>query len=210
MGDNSFSEERCKHKVRIPPFYISKYTITQAQWGTVYDQVVTVDSDCPVYNVSYYGSLNFCRKISRTAGVWCTLPSEAEWEYACRAGTTSVYSFGDSVDCLANYAWYCDNSSQRTHSVGCKLPNAFGLYDMHGNVWEWVKDLWHESYSGAPTNGEAWETSTKYSRMRVVRGGSWYNDEGSLRSAYRECYRDDLEIDIIGFRVVVNIDEEKK
>ena len=115
-------------------------------------------------------------------GLLFRLPSEAEWEYACRAGTQTAYSFGDDPAQLGDYAWYSENSGGETHSVGQKKPNAFGLYDMHGNVWEWC-DTWHENYTGAPTDGSAWESGD--ADLRVLRGGSWYSNARYLRCAVR-------------------------
>jgi formylglycine-generating enzyme required for sulfatase activity len=111
------------------------------------------------------------------------LPSEAEWEYACRAGTTTRYSFSDDESELGKYAWYDDNSEGRTHPVGQKEPNSWGLYDMHGNVWEWVQDEWHVSYDGAPDDGSAWESGDDADR--VFRGGCWFNFARLCRSAFR-------------------------
>ena len=116
-------------------------------------------------------------------GLLFRLPSEAEWEYACRAGTQTAYSFGDDPAQLGDYAWYSANSGEETHPVGQLKPNAFGLCDMHGNVWEWQSDRWHDDYNGAPTDGSAWEISN--SDRRVLRGGSWYSDAESLRCAVR-------------------------
>ena len=128
------------------------------------------------------------------------LPTEAEWEYACRAGTTTDFSFGDSSDDLGAYAWNGGNSSWRTHEVGTKLANPWGLYDMHGNVWEWCEDAWHPDYTGAPTDGRAW-TSGGDSTKRVLRGGGWLNYDYDIRSAYRGKDGADRHFSFFGFRV---------
>ena len=119
-------------------------------------------------------------------GLLFRLPSEAEWEYACRAGTQTAYSFGDDPAQLGDYAWYSENSGGETHPVGQLKPNAFGLCDMHGNVWEWCADAWHENYDGAPTDGSAWER--RDADWRVLRGGSYYNNAKFLRCAVRTGY----------------------
>ena len=128
----------------------------------------------------------FIRKLNEKEGTdKYRLPSEAEWEYACRAGTTTRYSFGDSESKLGDYAWYTKNSDSKTHSVGKKKPNPYGLYDMHGNVWEWTQDEWYSNYNGAPTDGSAWESGD--GALRVYRGGSWRCFAQLCQSAYRYC-----------------------
>jgi eukaryotic-like serine/threonine-protein kinase len=109
-----------------------------------------------VEQVSWYDAWEFCQKLSVMTGRAFDLPSEAQWEYACRAGSTTLYSFGDDIGLVNNYAWSSANSSS-THPVGLKLPNNWGLYDIHGNVWEFCLDSWHDNYTGAPTDGSAWE-----------------------------------------------------
>ena len=129
------------------------------------------------------------------------LPTEAEWEYACRAGSDTIWHFGNDSTQLGKYAWFSDNSGDETHPVGQKSPNAFGLYDMHGNVWEWCADTWHENYNGAPTDGSAWERGD--ADLRVLRGGSCYHNVNFLRCAVRNWYgRRDLRLSGGGFRLV--------
>jgi len=161
------------HEVTLTkPFKMGVHEVTQAQ----YEQVMGSNpskfegADNPVENVSWLEALEFCRKLSalpaeKAAGNVYRLPTEAEWEYACRAGTTTQFSFGDDDSDLGDYAWYADNSDDKTHPVGSKQPNAWGLYDMHGNVWEWCLD-WHGDYpSGAVTDptgpSEAWGSMEK-------------------------------------------------
>ena len=145
-------------------------------------------------------------KLSAMTGRTFTLPSEAQWEYACRAVTTTLYSFGDDDRLLGNYAWYWVNSDDTggpygTHPVGTKLPNAWGLYDMHGNVYEWCLDSWHENYSGAPTDGSAWEPETGSDCM--IRGGGWGDDYPRFcRSAYRYNFTSGNKLSALGFRVL--------
>jgi formylglycine-generating enzyme required for sulfatase activity len=128
------------------------------------------------------------------------LPSEAEWEYACRAGTTTPYSFEGGVEQISNYAWFDANSDSMARAVGQKLCNPWGLHDMHGNVWEWVEDSLHEDYEGAPADGTAWIAGGDASQ-RLLRGGSWYNHPGFLRSANRDWVDHSTRDDSYGFRL---------
>jgi formylglycine-generating enzyme required for sulfatase activity len=144
--------------------------------------------------------MEFCEELSKRIGQKVKLPTEAQWEYACRAGSTGKYCFGDDVSQLRNYAWYNGNSGDEPHPVGEKLANSWGLYDMHGNVCEWCEDVWHENYNGAPTDGSAWLTGGE--QHKRVRGGSW-NDDDHCRSAYRNSYDENWWDISLGFRVVV-------
>jgi len=113
------------------------------------------------------------------------LPTEAEWEYACRAGSATIWHFGDDPAQLPNYAWYGENSDKKTHQVGQLQPNAWGLYDMHGNVWEWCADTWHGNYTGAPTNGSVWGNLDD-EKANLLRGGAWSGLPCNCRSACRD------------------------
>ena len=148
--------------------------------------------------VSYDDALAYIAWLNQTSGKNYRLTSEAEWEYACRAGTTSQHYWGEGD--AKDYAWFADNSGDKTHPVGQKKPNAFGLYDMSGNVWEWVQDNWHENYQGAPDNGSAWETAGA-DAPRVVRGGSWYSPLHNLRSAQRNGSNPVNRNNSLGFRL---------
>jgi formylglycine-generating enzyme required for sulfatase activity len=130
------------------------------------------------------------------------LPTEAEWEYACRAGSTTRWFFGDDVSLLGEYAWYRANSRNTTHPVGGKKPNAWGLYDMLGNVWEWCQDVWHDDYQGAPQDGSAWLAGD--GSVRVLRGGSWNFDARSARSAERNRPDPRLRYVSDGFRAAMS------
>src|SRR5262249_22180535 len=134
----------------------------------------------PVENVSWDDAKEFCHKLSQMRGEEYRLPTEAEWEYACRAKSTRAYA-GD----LDAMAWYSKNSDDKTHPVGQKQPNAFGLYDMHSNVWEWCEDDWHGNYSGGPTDGRAWIDGPNRGSDRVSRGGGWSLGAVFCRSADR-------------------------
>jgi formylglycine-generating enzyme required for sulfatase activity len=192
--------ESPQHDVTVPGFYIGKYQITQAQWEAVMGKNPSHfkgDPTLPVEKVSWNDGKQFCEKIAQITGKAYRLPSEAEWEYACRAGTTGDYA-GD----LDAMAWDGKNSN-KTHPVGQKQPNAFGLYEMYGNVLEWCEDVWHDSYKDAPTDGSAW-LSGGDSSYRVVRGCSWGDDEDNCRSAFRDRLEPGLFDNFLGVRVVVS------
>jgi formylglycine-generating enzyme required for sulfatase activity len=185
---------------------MGKYEITQAQWKAVMGeaQLPEANERAPVNDVRWGVAKQFCQKLSRMTGKAYRLPSEAEWEYACRAGTT-----GDFAGDVNKMAWYerdprnWDKSKDRyAHPVGMLAPNAFGLYDMHGNVTEWCEDWWHDSYDGAPADGSAW-TEGGDSRFRVGRGGFWGNHKGMVTSSYRFLHPLD-HFTGYGFRVVVS------
>jgi len=156
----------------------------------------------PVDSVNWQEAMEFCHRLSQRTGRVYTLPSEAQWEYACRAGSTGKYCFGDNVDQLEKYAWYDKNSNIQTHPVGEKLANGWGLHDMHGNVFEWCEDVWHNSYNSAPSDGSAWLTGGEQNK-RSARGGSWINDDFSCHSAVRVRHFAVNRKDFYGFRVVV-------
>ncbi|NCR64980.1 MAG: formylglycine-generating enzyme family protein, partial [Microcystis aeruginosa LG11-05] len=197
------SFEKPQHLVKINSFAIGKYPVTQAQYQAVMGTNPSGfenNPQNPVEQVSWDDAQAFCQKLSQITGKTYRLPTEAEWEYACRAGTTTRYYFGDDANQLEDYAWYSGNSQQTTHPVGQKRPNAFGLYDMHGNVWEWCEDDWHDNYIGAPKDGSAWLTNDNDYRIR--RGGSWFRGPNRCRSAYRACDGRRGDYDHYGFRVV--------
>ncbi len=209
--------------VTIAPFFLGAFEVTQAQWRAVaaWPQVSTAldatpsrfkGDDLPVERVSWDQAVEFCARLARRTGRAYRLPSEAEWEYAARAGTTTPFHFGETITPdLVNYDGnvpYGPVSKgeyrQRTMPVGFfRVANAFGLVDMHGNVWEWVQDTWHGGYVGAPTDGSAWETDSAL--VRVVRGGSWYDDASSCRSAFRTPYRTGSWDRYVGFRVLCSV-----
>jgi formylglycine-generating enzyme required for sulfatase activity len=200
------------HEVNLQGFQIGAYEVTQAQFLEVmssnpsYFQEVNGYLDTgnnPVEYVTWFEAKEFCTKLSAMTGRTFTLPSEAQWEYACRAGTTTLYSFGDDDALLGDYAWYLENSENQTHPVGTKSPNPWGLYDMHGNVEEWCLDLWHENYEGAPTDGSAWGEPVTGSDQGVTRGGSWSGlDPWFCWSAIRYYPTADFWSNHFGFRVV--------
>ena len=193
--------EQPQYQVTIKSFAIGKYEVTQEQWYAVMGTLPSrfKGRTLPVEQVTWGDAQEFVKKLSAKTGKNYRLPSEAEWEYAARAGSQAAYSFGDNVGELGRYAWFDENSVWKTHPVGEKLPNAFGLYDMYGNVSEWVQDCWNGNYHSAPTDGRAWTTGD--CSQRVVRGGSWYYDPPLLRSAFRSRYSSALRFYNLGFRV---------
>ncbi|MBJ7900338.1 MAG: SUMF1/EgtB/PvdO family nonheme iron enzyme [Cyanobacteria bacterium RI_101] len=203
MGSNEHNNEKPPHQVIIQEFYLGKYPVTQEQWQAVMGNNPSKFSDNPqnpVEQVSWNDCQEFCQKLSQMTDKTYRLPSEAEWEYACRAGTQTRYYFGDNENQLGDYAWYKRNSASKTHPVGQKKPNFWGLYDMHGNVWEWCEDDWNNDYQGAPTDGSVWIGN--YSQNRVIRGGSWDPFPSYCRSASRYSDVLDSRYFNIGFRVV--------
>ncbi|WP_223212405.1 formylglycine-generating enzyme family protein, partial [Microcystis aeruginosa] len=154
----------------------------------------------PVEKVSWDDAQAFCQKLSQITGKTYCLPTEAEWEYACCAGTTTRFYFGDNANQLGDYAWYGGNSQQTTHPVGQKRPNGWGLYDMSGNVWEWCEDNWHDNYIGAPRDGSAW--LIRDNDYQILRGGSWYFNPDYCRSAFRYFNNRRGSFNSFGFRVV--------
>ncbi|MEW5977841.1 MAG: formylglycine-generating enzyme family protein [Acidobacteriota bacterium] len=213
-------DEAPVHGVTIAyDFYLGKYEVTQAQWlammGNWPDAGVKpnpkdgMGGDYPAYGVSWNDYQVFIRALNKHLAVTrqgpaiFRLPSEAEWEYACRAGTQTRFSFGDSVEQAPHYLWFrANNDPAGTKPVGQKQPNPWGLFDMHGNVWEWCQDWYHSSYEGAPTNGSAWESPV--TAFRILHGGDFDNKATACRSANRNDHRcpDDRSPDL-GFRVVL-------
>jgi formylglycine-generating enzyme required for sulfatase activity len=197
---DAYDDEKPAHQVTISePFYMGKYEVTQAQWKAVMGENPSVfkDDDRPVENVLWEDAQQFIQKLNKREGKEaCRLPSEAEWEYAARAGTTTTYSFGDNESQLGDYAWYSQNSDNTTHPVGEKKPNAWGLYDMHGNVWEWVQD-WYGPYTAeAVTDPIGPATGT----ARVIRGGGWGDAAQGARSADRGWAHPGYRDGYLGFR----------
>jgi formylglycine-generating enzyme required for sulfatase activity len=206
MGSSESDDEKPPHQVKVNSFAIGKYPITQAQYEAVMGTNPSRfknNPQNPVEKVSWNDAQAFCQKLSRITGKTYRLPTEAEWEYACRAGTTTRYYFGDNDNQLGNYAWYDGNSGGKTHPVGQKKPNGWGLYDMSGNVWEWCEDDWHDSYIGAPNDGSAWlDNDNRSQSLKCPRGGSWYDYPNDCRSACRGGLNRRVNGNNLGFRVV--------
>ena len=200
------------HEVTVPAFYLSKYEVTQAQWSALMDDRFfenQEEANHPVIGVSWLAAVEFCQKLSEITRKDYRLPSEAEWEFACRAGTNTPFYFGETVTPkLANYMGLSTYGSgpsgeyrKQTTEVGSFSPNAYGLYDMHGNVWEWCQDTWHANYKGAPTNGNAWQDNDD--SQRILRGGSWNNSPRSFRSAARNKFNPKNDRSVFGLRLAL-------
>ena len=212
MGSNKEDDEKPNHDVTIAkPFVVGKFSVTFDEWDACVDhggcKAKPKDEGWgrgtrPVIHISWDDvTSQYLPWLSAKTGKTYRLLTEAEWEYAVRAGTKTLYSFGDNEADLGTYAWFAANSGNKTHPVGEKKPNPWGLYDMHGNVWQWVQDCWHESYRSAPDNGSAWTRSCTDGGRRVVRGGSWYYVPRALRSAYRYGFNSGNRTFHFGFRV---------
>ena len=232
-----------QHKVQVPAFYIGKYPVTQKQWHAVslMDGVEMglksifpsfKGDHLPMESISWYGAMEFCARLSAFTGRTYTLTSEAQWEYACRAGTDTPFHFGETITTeLANYkgidstitieSWHAPgvkldemvvsgtygwgskgNYREQPTPVGQFPANGFGLYDLHGNVWEWCLDDWHINYEGAPADGKAWLEPEKQESSKVLRGGSWCDGPEGCRSACRVKGNPDDRRNYLGFRVV--------
>lgn len=236
MGATQTEEGRLKnqvpqHLVSVKPFFLGKYPVTQAQWEAVTnlpkinqflnpDPSIIKAPDKPVEQISWDDAIEFCARLSQYTGKQYRLPSEAEWEYACRAGTTTPFHFGETCTTeLANYSgidWeymgkICSRGAygagpkgqdrRETTPVGSfQVANSFGLYDMHGNIREWCADFWHENYQNAPTDGSAWVTGGDREK-RVLRGGSWNTGPTKCRSAFRSVLEANASLYDVGFRV---------
>jgi formylglycine-generating enzyme required for sulfatase activity len=203
-GTFTMGKGKTAHKVTLTqPFELGVYEVTQEQYEAVMGTNPShfKRPQNPVEKVSWEDAVEFCRKLSelpteKKAGYVYRLPTETEWEYACRAGTTTKYSCGDSDSKLGDYAWYDKNSNNTTHPVGQKQPNLWGLYDMHGNVWEWCLD-WHGSYpSGSVTD----PTGLASGDRRVLRGGSFNSRTSYVPSAFRGSKQPGNRISRFGFR----------
>jgi eukaryotic-like serine/threonine-protein kinase len=222
MGSPADEKERRdnespQHEVTVPAFFMGQHEVTQAQYEAIMGKNSSKfnGANRPVENVSWNDAQAFCKKLSEKTGHIYRLPSEAEWEYACRAETTTPFHFGETITTdLANYQG-TDNplrsgnygegpkgmDRKQTIGVGSFPPNAFGLYDMHGNVWEWCEDVYHENYESAPTDGSAWNVGGE-GNTRLLRGGSCFDDPGNCRSAARHRNYSVYLSQGVGFRVV--------
>ena len=226
----SLDSERPQHQVTVPSFFMGRYLVTQAQWRIVanWSQVErSLDlepshfkgDNRPVEQVSWEEAVEFCQRLSVKTGRTYRLPSEAEWEYACRAGTTTPFHFGETIsDELANY--YAQDykiadtlykgaygkgiegrDREETTEVGIFSSNNFGLHDMHGNICEWCEDDWHDNYEGATEDGRAWLEESERKTRKLLRGSSWSDNPGHCRSAYRYSDFRFNRSNFIGFRV---------
>ncbi|MCP3685112.1 MAG: formylglycine-generating enzyme family protein [bacterium] len=207
MGSCFFTESP-PHEVTAKSFLIGQFPVTQEQWMSVMGENPsknTIHPNAPVSIVSILTAVDFCKSISNYTGRTFRLPSEAEWEYACRAGSCGDYCFGNDVTYLKQYCWYKENSGDFTMPVGMLRPNTWGFYDMHGNVAEWCQDTWHGGHSCSPTDGKP-RLSTYISvdkERRVLRGGSFKGQADCIRSASRTWGSAAISKIDVGFRVVM-------
>jgi formylglycine-generating enzyme required for sulfatase activity len=213
------SDEGPQHRVQLQSFFLGQTPVNQAQWKEVAswpqvnlklnpDPANFKGANRPVEQVSWEEAMEFCRRLSQRTNLFYTLPSEAQWEYACRAGTTTPFAFGDTL--TPDIANYDGNSAygsgpkgqyrEETTDVGSFAANAWGLQDMHGNLWEWCLDHWHYDYRGAPDDGSAWVIGGDQT-LRLLRGGSWSGNPRSCRSAHRYWRHRDVRLSVVGFRL---------
>ena len=209
MGDSpekEYASSIPQHLVSVPAFSIGKFAVTQAQWVAIMKHNPSANEGSnllPVDRVSWDDAIEFCQRLSQLTGRKYRLPSEAEWEYACRAGTTTAYNWGDEIDRqVANYLDFDTHIEYGTKPMGSYYPNTFGLYDMHGNVFEFCQDRWHYDYEGAPTDGSAWiESNPDNNKLVVIRGGSFDYDADRCLSSERYETSQDYCYQGTGFRV---------
>jgi len=172
------------HSIHLKGFLMGKYPVTQKQYKQIMGENPSYfeGDDLPVELITWDDAVKFCEKVTQKTGRQVTLPSETQWEYAARAGTTTEYFFGDDESQLGEYGWYEKNSGAKTHPVGEKKPNPWGLYDLLGDVWEWCQDDWDENYHNLPKDGSP---INKDSSKKVVRGGSCFCLAGGSRCGHR-------------------------
>ena len=209
MGEDEWigdSDESPKHKVTITqPFYLGKYEVTQEQWVAIMGNNPSTfkGEKNPVDTVSWDECQIFIQKLSEKTGKKFSLPTEAQWEFACRAGTTTQWNFGENENIAVDYAWINENSNKTTHPVGSKEPNAWGIYDMYGNIQEWCADWYTNKYK---IDDYTDPIGPSYGDSRVVRGGGWGESPIDIRSSYRNCNGSDGKSDGIGFRCVMLVE----
>jgi formylglycine-generating enzyme required for sulfatase activity len=199
MGsDAGEDEEKPVHRVTFSRiFAMAKTEVTQGQWRAIMGASSgSCGDDCPAEQISWDEAQDFIRRLNQKTGQQYRLPSESEWEYACRAGGVYEYCGGDHAD---DVAWHDHNSGKKTHPVAGKQANAFGLFDMSGNVWEWVEDSSHDNYKGAPADGGEWLGD---GIKRGLRGGSWADDPQTARATNRYSLESADDVDGVGFRLV--------
>jgi formylglycine-generating enzyme required for sulfatase activity len=202
-------EDGEQHLVKVPRFLMGRYPVTQAQWRVVagyegFDRTLDPEPSAfkgdnrPVEQVSWEDAQEFCARLSGKTGKRYGFPSEAQWEYGCRAGSTTGFCYGNRLEPeLANY----DGRLEGTSGVGSFPANEWGLCDVHGNVWEWCEDDWHSDYTSAPTDGSAWVENDREPSNCLLRGGSWFHDPEDCSSSVRINYARDIRNSLLGFRV---------
>jgi formylglycine-generating enzyme required for sulfatase activity len=204
LEQGSSNYQRPQHRVSISSFYMGKYPVTQAQYQAIMGSSPSYfqGSDRPVETVSWHDAVEFCQKLSQLTARHYRLPSEAEWEYACRSGSTTPFSFGEIINSeVANYR------SEETTVVGSFPANNYGLYDLHGNILEWCADNYHKNYTNAPIDGSVW--SADGDPTHILRGGCWYSKMSYCRSAARIYYQPNYRCSYFGFRVVYALTQDR-
>jgi formylglycine-generating enzyme required for sulfatase activity len=204
--------EKPAHLVKLKSFAIGKYPITRQQWLAITGLNLRKDlsyffdfPNHPMEWIDFSNAQNFCQKLGAFTGKDYQLPSEAQWEYACRAGTQSRFYWGNNAEEIGNHAWFVDNSGNISHQVGQKIPNAWGLYDVSGNIWEWCSDVQHKNHDGSPTDRISWDDNPENSKHSFCRGGSWDNHPPDCRSSRRIALNKDFVGPNVGVRVVYSI-----
>ena len=209
MGSDALSDEQPVRRVNVSSFLMGKTEVTQAQWQAVMGNNPSIfrrcGDDCPVEQISWYEAQEFAQRLSHKTGKQYRLPSEAEWEYAARAGSGGSWSFGDSDATVGEFSWFRSNSQSRTQKVAQKKPNDFGLFDVHGNVSEWVADCFHLDYVGAPSDGRPRVTDCGNDVQMVRRGGTATSSPLSLRSADRNRNKPEARSGLIGLRIALTL-----
>jgi formylglycine-generating enzyme required for sulfatase activity len=209
---HGYIDEQPQRRVSAGPFLMGKFPVTQEQWQTLMGKAPSrfKGARLPVDNISWKDASRFCERLSKRTGHVYRLPSEAQWEYACRAGTTGPFHFGETLTtAVANYngefTYQAEPKGVYRHStteVGSFPPNAFGLFDMHGNVWEWCADPWHDTYEGAPADDRVWQFKGE-DPYRAARGGCWHDTPDVCRSTTRLKSDANSGDEFMGFRVAM-------
>jgi formylglycine-generating enzyme required for sulfatase activity len=207
MGSDESLTAKPRHNVCVSGFWLGRHEVTQKEYERVagHNPSYFKGGERPVEQVDWDEANAFAIQLGRTSGHFMRLPSEAEWEYACRAGGQHEIYCGEGQ--ISDLGWFGRNSYTQTHPVGQKLANGWGTYDMSGNVWEWAQDCWHANYSGAPTDGSAW-TGTGNCRQRVARGGGWFDSSPFLQATYRNKYEASSRYFYLGFRLIMKHEED--
>lgn len=213
MGSELRENEQPIHEVEINyDVAMSKYLVTvedymlfaQATGAEMPEEKHThLGVDVPIRRLTWLDAVAYCKWLSEREGKTFRLPTEAEWEYACRAGSNAKYCFGDDVSQLGDYAWYKENAQKVTHDVGTKKPNSWGFYDMHGNIWEWCSDRYAETYIETPRDGSAHMVRSE--KGMVLRGGAWSAELDNLTSSRRINLGANARNYFVGFRVVFEL-----